>query len=159
MHSRKANNRPVQILLVEDSPSDAVLMREVLRETDSLKQLSVVKDGVEALKFLRQEKPYQEAPLPDLILLDLNLPKLDGKELLQEIKIDPVLRLIPVVVLTTSAATMDILKSYTYHANCYIIKPLELDEFIRIVQSIENFWIGAVTLPSESIYQRKPDIY
>lgn len=145
-----AINKPIEILLVEDSPSDAYLMNEIFRETSSVEHLHVVRDGVEALQFLRRQGDYQSAPAVGLILLDLNLPKLDGKEVLQEIKSDPLLQTIPVVVLTTSPAPADILMSYKYHANCYILKPLDLDEFIKIVQAITYFWLSVVTLPSDA---------
>jgi chemotaxis family two-component system response regulator Rcp1 len=146
-----AGNRQVDILLVEDSPSDAHLMREVLGETKWLKHLHVVKDGVEALNFLHRQGKYEYAPRPALILLDLNLPKLDGKELLAAIKTDPHLQLIPVVVLTTSATPADILNSYKLHANSYIVKPLDLDDFIEVVQAIVHFWLGVATLPADAL--------
>ena len=138
---------PIEILLVEDSPSDVDLTREALEDTKVHNNLSVVGDGVEALAFLRREGPYADAPHPDLILLDLNLPKKDGREVLAEIKSDPVLRRIPVVVLTTSAAEQDIIESYNLHANCYVKKPVDLDAFIQVVRSIDNFWLAIVKLP------------
>lgn len=140
-------SRPVEILLVEDNPGDARLTREALREGKIHNNLHHVRDGVEALAFLRREGAYDKAPAPDLILLDLNLPRKDGREVLNELKQDPVLRLIPVVVLTTSEAEEDVLRSYQLHANCYITKPVELEKFIAIVRSIENFWLAIVTLP------------
>jgi CheY-like chemotaxis protein len=133
--------------LVEDNPGDVRLTREALREGKILNELSVVEDGVEALAFLRREGRYAEAVKPDLILLDLNLPKKDGREVLQEIKGDGALKKIPVVVLTTSAAERDILKAYDLHANCYITKPVDLEQFIRVVQLIEDFWLTIVKLP------------
>jgi CheY-like chemotaxis protein len=140
-------NGSAKILLVEDNPGDVRLTREALREGKILNELSVVEDGVEALAFLRREGRYAEAVKPDLILLDLNLPKKDGREVLQEIKGDGALKKIPVVVLTTSAAERDILKAYDLHANCYITKPVDLEQFIRVVQLIEDFWLTIVKLP------------
>jgi chemotaxis family two-component system response regulator Rcp1 len=141
--------RPIEILLVEDSPGDVRLTREALLDAKVHNNLSVVSDGVEALAFLRREGTYAEVSQPDLILLDLNLPKKDGREVLAEIKRDPVLKRIPVVVLTTSEAEQDILESYELHANCYVTKPVDLDQFIRVVRSIEDFWLAIVKLPSE----------
>src|SRR5205823_9675998 len=138
---------PIEILLVEDSPSDVDLTREALDDTKVHNNLSVVGDGVEALAFLRREGQYASAPHPDLILLDLNLPKKGGREVLAEIKSDPVLRRIPVVVLTTSEAEQDIVESYNLHANCYVKKPVDLDAFIQVVRSIDNFWLAIVKLP------------
>ena len=140
-------NGSAKILLVEDNPGDVRLTREALREGKILNELNVVGDGVEALAFLRREGRYAEAVRPDLILLDLNLPKKDGREVLQEIKEDGVLRKIPVVVLTTSAAERDILEAYDLHANCYITKPVDLEQFIKVVQLIEDFWLTIVKLP------------
>lgn len=141
--------RPVEILLVEDNPGDVRLMVEALKEGKVLNNLSVAEDGAEALAFLRREGEYAQATRPDLILLDLNLPKKDGRGVLAEIKQDPNLKCIPVVVLTTSKAEQDILKSYELHANCYITKPVDLDQFITIVKSIEDFWLTVVKLPRE----------
>jgi CheY-like chemotaxis protein len=141
--------RPVQILLVEDNPGDVRLTIEALREARVANQLSVAVDGHEALAFLRREGRYADAPRPDLILLDLNLPKKDGREVLAEIKADPALRRIPVVVLTTSEAEQDIVRSYDLHANCYITKPVDLEAFIQVVRSIEGFWLAIVRLPTE----------
>ena len=138
---------PIEILLVEDSPSDVDLTREALEDTKVHNNLSVVGDGVEALAFLRREGQYTNAPHPDLILLDLNLPKMGGREVLAEIKRDPDLRRVPVVVLTTSAAEQDIVESYNLHANCYVKKPVDLDAFIQVVRSIDNFWLAIVKLP------------
>jgi CheY-like chemotaxis protein len=138
---------PIEVLLVEDNPGDVRLTREVMREGRIHNTLNVVGDGVEALRFLRREGPYAEVPHQDLVLLDLNLPKKDGREVLAEIKGDPALKRIPVVVLTTSAAEADILKAYDLHANCYITKPVDLDQFITVVRSIEDFWLSIVRLP------------
>jgi CheY-like chemotaxis protein len=140
---------PVEILLVEDNPGDVRLVQEALKENKVFNHMHVAKDGVEALEFLRREPPHQEAPRPDLILLDLNLPKKDGREVLAEIKDDPVLRRIPVVILTTSEAEEDILRTYDLHANCYISKPVDLDQFMKVVRSIEEFWLTIVKLPPE----------
>jgi len=139
--------RPVEILLVEDNPGDVRLTIEALRDGKVRNHLNVVTDGVEALLYLRQEGKYAAAARPDLILLDLNLPRKDGREVLAEIKADPHLRSIPVVILTTSQADQDILKSYELNANCYITKPVDLDQFISVVRSIEDFWFTVVTLP------------
>ena len=140
--------RPIEILLVEDNPGDIRLTKEALKEGKVLNTLTVVQDGVEALTCLRRQGRYTEAKRPDLILLDLNLPKKDGREVLAEIKRDETLKLIPVVVLTTSQDEQDVLKSYGLHANCYITKPVELEQFISVVKAIENFWLGIVVLPS-----------
>jgi CheY-like chemotaxis protein len=141
--------RAVEILLVEDSPSDADLTVEALSDGKVLNNLHWVEDGVEALAFLRRQGKYSDAPRPDLILLDLNLPKKDGREVLSQIKADPHLKLIPVVVLTTSAAERDILKTYELNANCYVTKPIDLEQFICVVKLIEMFWLAVVKLPSE----------
>jgi two-component system, chemotaxis family, response regulator Rcp1 len=139
--------QPINILLVEDNPGDVRLTVEALKEGRVRNQLSVVSDGVEALAFLRNQGPYTDAPRPDLMLLDLNLPKKDGREVLAEIKDDPNLRRIPVVVLTTSEAEADVLKSYALHANCYITKPVDLEQFINVIGTIEDFWLTIVKLP------------
>jgi len=141
--------RPIEILLVEDNPGDVRLTIEALKEGKVHNRLSVAKDGVEALAFLRREETYANAARPDLILLDLNLPRKDGREVLAEIKEDPVLRRIPVVVLTTSKAEEDILRTYDLHANCYITKPVDLEQFISVVKSIDDFWLSVVRLPSK----------
>jgi two-component system, chemotaxis family, response regulator Rcp1 len=141
------NGRPVEILLVEDSPGDVRLTREALREGKVRNNLHVVTDGVAALAFLRREGQYAAVPRPDVILLDLNLPKKDGREVLAEIKDDEILRRIPVVILTTSQDEHDVLRAYELHANCYITKPVDLDQFIAVIQSIESFWLTIVTLP------------
>jgi CheY-like chemotaxis protein len=138
---------PIDILLVEDSPADVDLTREALEDAKVRNNLHVVGDGVDALAFLRQEGPFSDAPRPDLILLDLNLPRKDGREVLAEIKADPALLRIPVVILTTSAAEQDILRSYDLHANCYVTKPVDLEQFITVIKSIENFWLMIVKLP------------
>ena len=137
----------VEILLVEDNPGDVRLTQEVLRDGKVQNNMSVVMDGVDAISFLRQTGEYAGAPRPDIILLDLNLPKKDGREVLADIKADPDLKHIPVVVLTTSSAEQDIFRSYDLHANCYITKPVDLDQFIRVMKSIEDFWLTIVKLP------------
>jgi two-component system, chemotaxis family, response regulator Rcp1 len=139
---------PIEILLVEDNAGDIRLTKEALKEGKVLNKLTVVQDGVEALLCLRQEGQYAQARRPDLILLDLNLPKKDGREVLQEIKNDESLKRIPVVILTTSQDEQDVLKTYGLHANCYITKPVELEQFITVVKAIEDFWLGIVVLPS-----------
>jgi two-component system, chemotaxis family, response regulator Rcp1 len=139
--------RPIEILLVEDNAADVRLTVEALREGKVRNNLSVARDGAEAMEFLRREGPYAEAPRPDLVLLDLNLPRMDGREVLAELKADPELRTIPVVVLTTSSAEADILRSYSLHANCYITKPVDLDQFVTVVKSIDDFWLTIVRLP------------
>ena len=140
--------RPVQILLVEDSPSDAAMTTEAIREGRLINELHVVSDGEIALAFLRRQGRYADAPRPDLILLDLNLPRKDGREVLEEIKADPCLMTIPVVVLTSSAAEADIVRSYRLHANSYITKPVGFEPFLEAVRGIENFWLTLVRLPS-----------
>ncbi len=144
-----SRDQGIEILLVEDNPGDVRLTKEALKEGKILNNLNVVTDGVEAVAFLRREGNYASAPRPELILLDLNLPKKDGREVLAEIKSDPSLKLIPVVILTSSAAEQDIVKSYNLHANCYVTKPVDLDQFIEVVKSIENFWLAVVKLPPE----------
>ena len=137
----------IEILLVEDNDGDVRLTIEALKEGKVRNKLSVARDGVEALQFLRREGAHAKAPKPDLILLDLNLPKKDGREVLEEIKNDPTLRRIPVVVLTTSQAEEDIVRTYDLHANCYITKPVELDKFLLVVKAIDDFWLDIVKLP------------
>jgi chemotaxis family two-component system response regulator Rcp1 len=139
--------RPIEILLVEDSPADVDLTREALEDAKVSNNLNVVDDGEQALAYLRREGPYAEQPRTDLILLDLNLPRKDGRAVLAEIKDDPDLRRIPVVILTTSEAEQDILRSYDLHANCYVTKPVDLERFITVVRSIEDFWLAIVKLP------------
>ncbi|BBL71513.1 response regulator [Methylogaea oryzae] len=141
--------RPAEFLLVEDNPGDVRLTQEALYESKVRNNLNIVGDGQEALAFLRREGKYADAPRPDVILLDLNLPKKDGREVLAEIKADPSLKRIPVVVITSSEAEQDIIKSYDLHVNCYVSKPMDLDQFVRVVQSIETFWLTIVKLPSE----------
>ena len=148
MRSRKAGH-PIEILLVEDSPGDIRLTQEVLKGGKIHNNLSVVEDGVQAIAFLNQVVPYTHAPQPDLILLDLNLPKKDGREVLEVIKADQKLRRIPVIILTTSRAEEDITRAYDLHANCYIAKPIDLDQFIRVIKLIEEFWLTIVKLPPE----------
>ncbi|HUW56259.1 MAG TPA: response regulator [Planctomycetota bacterium] len=137
----------VEILLVEDNPGDVRLTLEALRENKILNRFHVASDGVGAMAFLHREGVYTDAPRPDLILLDLNLPGKDGREVLAEIKADETLRRIPVVILTTSKAEEDILKTYDLHANCYITKPVDLEQFVQVVKAIENFWLEMVKLP------------
>jgi len=139
--------QPIEILLVEDNPADVRLTTEALKEEKIYNNLHVATDGVEAMAFLRREGKYAKALRPDLILLDLNLPKKDGREVLEEIKSDDDLKTIPVVVLTVSQAEEDILKSYNLHANCYITKPVDLDQFIKVIRSVQEFWLTIVKLP------------
>lgn len=139
--------RPIEILVVEDNPGDVRLTIEALREGKVFNKLSVARDGLEAMAFLHADHPFETASKPDLILLDLNLPKKDGREVLAEIKADPQLKRIPVVILTTSKSEEDILRSYNLHANCFISKPVDLDQFLKVVKSIEDFWFSVVVLP------------
>ncbi|HSA89509.1 MAG TPA: response regulator [Burkholderiales bacterium] len=140
-------NGPIEILLVEDNPGDVRLTREALKEGKVYSNLHTVKDGVEAMQFLRRQGKYSSVPRPDIILLDLNLPKKDGREVLQEIKTDDSLKRIPVVVLTTSKAEEDVLRTYNLHANCYVTKPVDLEKFMVVVKTIDVFWLTVVTLP------------
>ena len=140
--------KPVVILLVEDNPGDARLTLEALKEGKVLNELHVATDGVEAIAFLNQDGKYANAPRPDIILLDLNLPRMDGREVLAIIKKDPDFRRIPVVILTTSKAEEDIIRAYDLHANCYITKPVDLGQFLTVVNMVENFWFTIVCLPS-----------
>jgi len=140
-------NGPIEILLVEDSPGDVRLTKEALREGKVYSNLHTVKDGVEAMEFLRKKGKYKDVPRPDIILLDLNLPKKDGREVLEEIKTDGDLKRIPVVVLTTSKAEEDVLRTYNLHANCYVTKPVDLEKFMVVVKTIDIFWLTVVTLP------------
>jgi chemotaxis family two-component system response regulator Rcp1 len=142
-----SQSKPIEILLVEDSPSDAALTIEALKAGKIANRLSHVEDGVDAMDFLRRRGKYTDAARPDLIMLDLNLPRMDGRDVLAEIKNDPDLKIIPIIVLTTSRSDKDILKSYELNANCYITKPVDFDHFIEVVKSIENFWLTVVTLP------------
>ncbi len=139
---------PINILLVEDNPADARLIKEVFKDTKTKNKLYVVKDGVEAMAFLNQEFEYTDIPRPDVILLDLNLPRKDGREVLKELKEDDVLKRVPIVILTTSSAEEDIIKTYNNHANCYITKPVDFDQFLKVINSIEDFWLSVVKLPS-----------
>jgi len=141
------SGKPIDILLVEDNAGDVRLAQEALRDSKILNTLHVVGDGVEAMAFLRREGKYQGVPQPDLVLLDLNLPRKDGREVLAEVKADEKLKRIPVVIMTISKAEEDVLKTYNLHANCYIIKPLDLDQFIKVVKAIEDFWLTIVKLP------------
>lgn len=141
----------IEVLLVEDSPADARLTQEAFRDGKLRNNLTVVADGAAAMSYLRREPPYAAVPRPDLVLLDLNLPKIDGREVLRQIKSDPSLKSIPVVVLTTSEAEEDIAKAYEFHANCYIRKPVDLDSFLRIVSVVENFWLTVVKLPGSGV--------
>jgi chemotaxis family two-component system response regulator Rcp1 len=138
---------PIEILLVEDNPGDVRLTIEALKEGKVANQINVAVDGIDAMAFLRREGKYENAPKPDLILLDLNLPKKNGREVLAEIKVDPHLKYIPVVILTSSQAEKDIVMTYNLHANCYIKKPVDFDQFINVVKSIEDFWFNVVKLP------------
>ena len=147
--STHTSGRPIEILLVEDNPGDVRLTLEALKEGKVLNHMSVAMDGVEAMAFLRREGRFAGAPHPDLVLLDLNLPKKDGREVLDDIKRDARLKHIPVVILTTSQAEQDIVKSYELHANCYIAKPVDLDQFMSVVKSVQDFWLSVVKLPSE----------
>jgi len=142
--------KPIDILIIEDNEGDARLIKEVLSEGKVSNSLHVVKDGVQAMEFLQRKGAYKSEQIPDLVILDLNLPKKDGREVLLEIKTDNELKKIPVVIMTTSQAEEDILKSYDLHANCYITKPIDLNQFIKVVKSIEDFWFSIVKLPPKS---------
>ncbi len=139
--------KPVEILLVEDNPGDVRLTVEALKESKLLNNLNVVEDGIEALAFLKNQGSYKKNPRPDLILLDLNLPKKDGREVLAEFKKDNSLKHIPVVILTTSQADEDIIKTYNLHANCYVTKPVDMEQFLKVVKSVGDFWFSIVRLP------------
>jgi CheY-like chemotaxis protein len=143
------SGQPIDVLMVEDNPGDVRLTQEALREAKVRNNIYVVTDGVEALAFLRRQGRYANVPRPDVILLDLNLPKKDGREVLAEIKADPNLGRIPVVVLTSSEAEEDILKAYNLHANAYVAKPVDLEKFIAVVKAIEDFWLEIVKLPAD----------
>jgi len=147
MNTYSNDFKAIDILLVEDNPGDARLAKEALKDSKLRNNLHIVEDGVEAMDFLYRKGKFNNVPRPDLILLDLNLPKKDGREVLAEIKTDENLKRIPVVVLTISKAEEDILKSYNLHANCFITKPIDLDQFIKVVQTIEDFWLTIVKLP------------
>ena len=140
-------NALVEVLLVEDNPGDVRLVREALRETENNFRLHVAQDGIDAMAFLRREGAYVQSPRPDLILLDLNLPRKDGREVLSEIKVDITLHSIPVVVFTTSEAEQDVLESYDLYANCYVTKPMDLDQYISVIRAIKEFWCNIVQLP------------
>jgi two-component system, chemotaxis family, response regulator Rcp1 len=150
MRSVGMDAEAIEVLLVEDSPGDVRLTQEAFRDAKVHVNLHVASDGIEAMDFLKREGKHVNVPRPDLILLDLNLPKKDGREVLQEIKESPTLKSIPVVILTTSASEADILRSYRLHANCYITKPVGLDGFLKVVQSIDSFWLSVVKLPGEA---------
>lgn len=145
----QTTGQPIEILLVEDNPGDVRLTMEAFKDGKVQNKLHIAKDGMEATAFLHREGKYADAPRPDLILLDLHLPKKDGYEVLAEIKEDPELKQIPVVILTSSKAEEDVLKTYNLHANCYITKPIDLEQFIMVVKSIRDFWFTIVKLPSE----------
>lgn len=148
------NGKPVEILLVEDNPGDVRLMQEALREGKLSNNLSVVGDGEQAIAFLKREREFAAAPRPDLIILDLNLPKKDGRQVLEEIKADDSLKRIPVLIMSSSKAEQDIIRSYDLHANCYIVKPGDLDELLSVVKSIGDFWLTIVKLPREGCLAR-----
>jgi two-component system, chemotaxis family, response regulator Rcp1 len=147
--NRPVKQRPIEILMVEDSPSDAQLTIAALEAAKIANHLIHVEDGVDAMEFLLRQGRYADAPRPDLILLDLNLPRKDGREVLVELKSHPDLKTIPVVVLTTSQSEQDVLRSYELHANCYVVKPVDFAQFMAVVKSIEHFWLAVVTLPVE----------
>lgn len=139
--------KPIDVLLVEDDPGDVLMTREAFDDYKVRNTLSVVNNGVEAMQFLKKEGEYADAPTPDLVLLDLNLPKMDGREVLAAIKEDPQLRSIPVVVLTTSEAEEDVIRSYSLHANAYVTKPVDFERFVQVVQQIDDFFVSVVRLP------------
>jgi CheY-like chemotaxis protein len=145
----KESNKPFYIMLVEDNPGDVRLTQEALKESKLYHELFIAMDGEEALEFLHQEGRFEEVPIPDIILLDLNLPKKNGREVLAEIKEDPKLKQIPVVILTTSEADIDIERCYEMHANCYITKPVEFEKFLEMIKKVEDFWLSIVKLPGE----------
>jgi two-component system, chemotaxis family, response regulator Rcp1 len=147
---RNMNIKPIDILVVEDNSGDARLIKEALNDDKIFSSLYIVNDGVEAMDFLRRKGKYKTAPEPDLIILDLNLPKKDGREVLAELKADDELKHIPIVIMTISQAEEDIIKSYNLHANCFITKPIDLNQFIKVVKSIEDFWFSIVKLPPKS---------
>jgi two-component system, chemotaxis family, response regulator Rcp1 len=147
IESTGGHDKPIEVLLVEDSPGDVRLTREALKDAKVRISLNVATDGIEAMTFLERRGEYARAPRPDLILLDLNLPRKDGREVLKEIKESLALRSIPVVILTTSSSELDVLQSYELHANCYISKPVDLDGFLKVIQSIDDFWLTVVKLP------------
>ena len=144
---KKIDSKPIDILLVEDNPGDVRLTKEALKDAKVLNEIYVARDGVEAMQFVNKEGSFSSAPMPDLILLDLNLPRKDGREVLAEIKKDPKLKHIPIVVLTTSKADEDIIRTYNLHANAYITKPVDLNRFVEIMHALEEFWFTIVKLP------------
>jgi chemotaxis family two-component system response regulator Rcp1 len=148
---KKGTEMPIEVLLVEDSPGDVRLTEEAFQDVKTLIRMHVVSDGVQAIAFVKRQGVYVAAPRPDLILLDLNLPKMDGREVLQIIKEDPDLKMIPVVVLTTSGSEEDIMKTYRLHANCFLTKPVDLSEFMNVIRSVDDFWLTKVNLPHEAI--------
>jgi chemotaxis family two-component system response regulator Rcp1 len=143
--------KPIEILLVEDSPGDVELTREALESCKLHNRLHVVGDGEKAMAFLRRQDPYADAPRPDLMLLDLNLPRKDGREVLTEVKSDEDLKRLPVIILTSSRAEEDVLRTYNLHANCYITKPIDVDQFFKVLRSIESFWLSIVVLPPSEV--------
>ncbi len=145
--------KAVEILLIEDNPGDVRLTIEALKESKIMNNMHVADDGIEALSFLKKEGIYKDKPRPDLIILDLNLPKKDGREVLGEIKSDDSLKQIPIVILTTSEAEEDIIKSYELHANCYITKPVNMEQFIKVVKSVGDFWFSIVMLPPGDVFE------
>lgn len=147
--SNASQSKPIDILLVEDNPGDIRLTREAFKDGRIKNEINVVMDGEEAVLYLKKKDKYVNASTPDIILLDLNLPKKDGREVLAEIKSDPELKCIPVIILTTSSAQSDILNTYSNHANCYIMKPVDFNQFINVIRTIENFWLTIVKLPSK----------
>ena len=153
------NDKPIDLLLVEDNPGDVRLTKEALREGKVRVNLSVASDGVEAVEFLHRRGKYHDAPVPELILLDLNLPKKSGREVLSEIKADPVLRRIPVVVMTTSTSDQDVDRAYSLNANCYVAKPIQLDEFLAAVHSIEDFWLSRAIRPPLPQTDPEPEVH
>ncbi len=146
--TQTAAPRPVQILIVEDNPADARLVREVMRDSKILNEIRWVPDGVEAMASLRKQGKYTDAPRPNLIFLDLNMPRKDGREVLAEVKADPDLRRIPIVVMTSSQAEEDIARAYDHHANCYVRKPIDFEQFHSVVKTLENFWFSTVEIPT-----------
>lgn len=152
--TNKNLGRPAELLLVEDDSTDVLLTKKALQKGGFLNNLSVVKDGEEAMDFLHQRGDYTNAPVPDIILLDLNMPRKDGREVLQEVKTDESLQHIPIIVLTTSDAEQDVLKSYKLHANCYIKKPVDLHQFVDAIASLQSFWLSVVKLPRGETWVR-----
>lgn len=148
--SNSSQIKPIDILLVEDNPGDIRLTQEAFKDGKIKNELNVVMDGEEAVLYLKKIGKYENANTPDIILLDLNLPKKDGREVLAEIKNDPELKCIPVIILTTSSAQSDILNTYSHHANCYIMKPVDFNQFITVIRTIENFWLTIVKLPAKT---------